>query len=352
MKRKMIIGITVFALLMTGCQPKENDEVQNINPAESQEVTQDINQGSVTTHSENTEANLIDKETEKEALMSLLKEGRIVEYKTVLPNYINDFNQNDMDTLYITHQAYLNEHLMDEINLYYSDDVSGIHEEITNALSDQASYVVYGTNKLQLVDKLQTETYKALVQNTLELGYAIYSAEGSFYPQLDYIELLSMYEDRVSEKYSQYLAIMSEELKQPLTNEEYLAVDLETLKARMYAYEAYLQTFGKQIKSDQPEMFENIRILFSVSIWNAVNPNLFNGLIGTDYYPTQELVNFYHSIVGDDQYPITTEAASRILKIIEEKREEMFGSVEKTELLYPLSQAIADDLNQKLEMSY
>ncbi len=348
----MIIGITVFALLMTGCQSKANNEVQNVSPTESQDVTQETNKESDEIHSENTEADSIDKEAEKEALVSLLKEGRIVEYKAVLPNYINDFDINDMDMLFITHQAYLKEHLTDEINLYYSDEVSGIHEEIMNALSDQASYIVYGVNKLQLVDKLQTEAYKTLVQKTLELGYALYNGEGSYYPQLDYVELLSMYEGRVSEQYSRYLAIMAEELKQPLTNEEYLAVDLETLKVRMYAYEAYLQSFGKQIKSEQPEMFEDIRIQFSVAIWNTVNPNISNGLLGTDYYPTQELVDFYQSIVKDDQYPITTEAASRILKIIEEKREVVFGSVENVELLYPMSQSIADDLKQKLEMLY
>lgn len=348
----MIIGITVFTLLMTGCQAKANDEVQNINPTESQEVAHEIDQESNTMSTENTEASTVDKEAEKEALISLLKAGRMLEYRTVLPNYINDFNQNEINTLFMTHQAYLKEHLMTEIDLYYSDEMSGIHEEITNALSDQAHYVVYGNDKLQLVDKLQTESYKALVQKTLESGYALYNGEGSYYPQLDYFELLSTYEERLSDQYNQYLTIMSEELKQPLTIEEYLAVDLDTLKARMYAYEAYLQTFGKQIRNDQPEMFENIRILFSVSIWNTVNPNLYNGLLGTDYYPTQELVDFYQSIVEDDQYPITTEAASRILKIIEEKREEVFGSAEKTELLYPMSQAIADDLKQKMEMSY
>ncbi|GAU77041.1 hypothetical protein F3D3_1640 [Fusibacter sp. 3D3] len=348
----MIIGITVFTLLMTGCQPKANDEVQNTNPSVPQETVQGTNPETEAISPEKVEASPIDKETEKEALMSLLKEGRMVEYKTVLTNYINDFDQTEIDALFVMHQAYLREHLTDEIDLYYSDDMAGIHAELIAALSDQASYIVYGSDKLKLVDKLQTESYKALVQKTLESGYALDSGEGSFYPQLDYSELLSVYEGHLSEQYRGYLSLMSEDLKQPLTTEEYLAVDLETLKARMYAYEDYLQTFGKQIKKDQPEMFEDIRIQLSVGIWNTVNPSLSNGLLGMDYYPTQELVHFYQSIIEDDQYPITTEAASRILKIIEDKREDVFGSAEKTELLYPMSQTISDDLNQKLKMAY
>ncbi|MBF4693598.1 hypothetical protein [Fusibacter ferrireducens] len=364
MKRKWIIGVTVFTLLMTGCQPKANNEEHNIEPAEAQGVISEIDQESVgktientnnadnMENTENVEASTIDLAREKEALVALLQEGRMAEYKMVLPNYINDFDQSEIDSLFLTHYTYLEEHLAAEIDLYYKDDMSGMYVEITNALSDQAHYNVYGNDKLQLVDKMQTESYKALVQKTLESGYALSFGEGSYYPQLDYLELLSMYEDKLSDPYTQFLVIMSDELKQPLMMGEYLAVDLDTLKTKMYAYETYLQNFGKQIKSAQPAMFETIRSQFSVSIWHVVNPSLFNGLLGMDYYPTQELVDFYQSIVKEDQYPITTEAVSRILKVIEEKREDVFGSEEKIELLFPLSQAIVDDLNQKIEMMY
>ena len=349
MKRKLIIGITVFSLLMTGCQAKAID---NNAPSESQETSPLATQENDVIASEKDEAEAVDYNAEKEALFALISEGRFAEYIEVLPNYLNDFSQEDIDALFIEHFKYLESNLMAEINLYYSESLMGIHEEIAGALADQSKYVVYGETKMTLVDKMKTEAFKDVIKNTLEKGYALYNGEGSYYPQIDYVELANLYEGKVSEAYSAYLNIMGKELKQPLTVEEYLSVDLETLKSRMYTYEAFLQTYGKSVKQEQPQMVENVRILFSVAIWNTVNPNVFNGLIGNDFYPTQSLVDFYQEIISEAQYPITTEAASRILKIIEENRDMVFGSFEKLDALYPLSQNIADDLNMKLEMSY
>lgn len=349
MKRKLIIGITVFSLLMTGCQTKVRED---ITPSDSQEITQENTQENNVIASEKDEAEAVDYQAEKEALLALINEGRFAEYIEVLPNYLNDFNQEDIDELFIKHFNYLESNLLEEINLYYSEALMGIHEEIGSALASESRYVVFGESKLTLVDDMKTEAFKDVVKRTLEKGYALYNGEGSYYPQIDYIELANLYEGKVSESFSAYLNIMGEELKQPLTVEEYLAVDLETLKSRMYQYEAFLQSHGKSFKQEQPQMFENVRILFSVAIWNTVNPNVFNGLIGDDFYPTQSLVDFYQGIISESQYPITTEAASRILKIIEENRDLVFGSFENLDQLYPMSQNIADDLNMKLEMSY
>ncbi len=347
MKRKLMIGITVFSLLMTGCGANGTAPAEEAGGTPNAEQT--VETGGNSNESEAAET---DAAKEFSALEQLINEGRINEYVSVLPNYMSMFNESQMTELFAMHHKYLTDHLGDAIDIFYSDAVQGLSDEIVSASGSEAPHIVYGADRYQLLDKIQDEAHREVLKSAFDSGYAIMRGEGVYYPQVDYVELQSLYSGKVSDTVITYCDIMAEELKNPLTVEEHLNVDLETLKDRLYQYETFLTDHAAALKAVSPEMVEQTRILFNVALWNTVNPNTFNGLLGDDYYPKQEAVDFYQAIVSDNSHPLTTEAATRILKVIEEKREDMFGSLEKTEQLFPISEGIRDDINLKVDSLY
>jgi len=165
---------------------------------------------------------------------------------------------------------------------------------------------------------LKDEAVRKLVETTVDGGYKVETAEGFYFPVVDYGKLLT-FGDQVSISMKTYLELMAMESDSPTAKDAGLVISWDELAARVLANESYIVTFPdtperKQIESNY------IRYLSIYFIGMSNTPNF-------DYETfaiLPELKAQYEQMASSHEATIAGQFAKEFLGILKESKDQLF----------------------------
>lgn len=330
---KKVIALTCLALMLTGCSTSRIEQ-SNKNEITQPEANQDEQQLNV---AEDFEAFIV-------------KNPQIEELKNYINDNISKADEKTADEMVYKLIELQKRGLENETNYFYTDNSLNVQKETQQAYEKNidkfdGSYVIIGNNKYDLIEAFENQEIADYIEKLFKRGYGLASAEGAYYPVMDYKVLKDSYEDKVTDMTATYLDIMTKELNEPTTVEEYLSISANKLKERTLKYEEFLMNY-----SDSPYV-EDIKINYMVCIWKLVNPNIFDGMIDENFRVINELDDVYNDILKDDSHTVTIEAVKGITEYIKSKNG-VLGSMENMDDLYETSYKLHSEAMERINTLY
>lgn len=342
MSRKWIVVLAVgFAIMATGCQ----DKPEEVTEPPVQEENIDVETPVVEEPSEPVEEPA-EQEVDLDAIYTGLMDAKDQEG---LRNFFiengKSIDKNELDQMIHDYIALLESNYLKYTDPFYNGDNNEIHVNLMDIHNNSDVFngpVFAGPDKYKVIDSLKSESEKDLVKSTFDAGYGLFMAEGSYYPVIDFKELNDYLGMFVTDTMRDYMALVTQDIEEPLTNEEYLAVDISDLKNRAYAYEAFIRE-NPDFKS-----VDYIKSNLMVAIYKLSGPNIFDGMLDQDFRLTEETREIYTSIIEENKSPILVEVAEKVLAF-EAEKEGVLGSYEDMDDLYAFASATHQAAGEKVE---
>lgn len=342
MKKNTLLALTILSLILAvGCTPKAPDITATETPAVATEATTDATESTTTPESDSLQSTF-------DALIAT-NPGPIAIKKFIM-DFSNDMDQNLTTAALTAWLDALYNGLTEEIDLYYAEGSQTLHESISNTIAANAedfasSTTVFSSEKSALLKGIQDPKHAKTIASSFEKGYALVSAEGTFYPVIDYVTLSETYSKQVTENMSEYFKLMALEQKTPVTSEAYLAISPNELGQRALSYENYLKVYPKGIYR------EDIRILLMTSIWKLVNPTPFDGLLTEEYKIAPDLAATYDELLKHAEAPVVFESVKGILAY-SEGQNGILGTIDNMDDLMTESYKLHQEASDKIYELY
>ncbi len=181
----------------------------------------------------------------------------------------------------------------------YSEKGAAAQQAIRAAYPDgRAPSVISGADKTALLEKLDDGAVRSALRAWTEQGLALTSSEGSYYFVVDYPEYEALCSGYAGAEIREFLAIAAAETRQPLTNEEYLAVTPEELGRRAISYETFLAAHG------DASCTSYVRILLNVAVYKLAHPAYSDGVLDNDGRVNTTMMSVYARLAGRDDCPV------------------------------------------------
>lgn len=222
--RGMSIGMTILVItgagFLGGCTAKEVDKnIDNgtTKPIEQVEAQSKIMSEFDTLLASKAKASAIIESIDKN-ISKLSKENA-----TIMMSKLEEVQKKDLPQL---EEKYYAEAIQAEMQKFYTVD--------------------FDLNKL---DEIKTAEIKELLTETKAMGYKIETAEGTFFPVMNY-EFYKKYSDYVSEDMKEYIEIMARESNETPIKDAALMIDWNEITKRALAQEQFVKNYGSSVKVD------------------------------------------------------------------------------------------------------
>ncbi len=294
MKNKLVLITLALALMFTGCQKSEDKKSTD----QTTDQTSEIEEQKETTDTEKEEVQEV---VDHKALYEVFKstEPTADEYISYLKELPSDTTNQVVDLIITDFIEKASIGIEAYINLFYSEETYELHGIIYEAFekaygSDSASYVVAGQSKYEIIKHIENKNFRELLQKTFDAGYGLYSGEGSYYPVVDYMYLNELYGSESGDMIKEFLHITADEVNNPTTNEEMLAIGVDKLFERAKTYESFLRDYPNS-------PFETeMRIGLMVTVYKIAGPNPFDGTLDEKGYILDTYTKYYKELLADD----------------------------------------------------
>lgn len=341
-KGKLIFVGLISMLLFSGCAQKEAVIETKANEVSESEV--------VTIEKSNLEESKWTEAESEERLASLLSGDDINPEK--ISKYIDE-NITHLDKVscgrfLVAFNDRMRSDIGKYINDFYSDEYVSIHEDINKALISSEYFKgteIVGKEKWSWIEQVKNEKSKAMILNIFTNGYGLTSGEGTYYPVIDYVEMKEKYGDYVPMEFYQFMTLYEEELLNPTTIEEYLAVDFETLGKRVISYELFIK--------DYPDFYyvDDIRMLYMGSMWKILNPNIFDNTLNEDFSVKEEMKDIYDMILDYDGELMSKYVVSKLKDFIDSK-DGIVGSLNNMDEMLNKSYELHEEVGKLIDTKY
>ena len=322
-KNSIYILLLIGILLLSACQKTTTPSV-NETPATESTTVQAIEK--VEPESEEAQIDYM------AITMDVLDTGDLKEIKKVLIENVPMLSHEDADIAINRYISLLNEGLYPLTDQYYGEEFNGIHQALNevinlNLLETESIFGFVGLTKYAVLDVIEDDAYSILIKETFDQGIGLFSAEGSYYPVIDYVSLNANFSEFVSEPMKAYLKMTSQELINPLFVEEYLYVTPMVLAERAIEYEGFLMSHSDFIH------IEDIRRQLMMSIYKLAGPNIFDGMLNNDFRFSDNLQEAYDFLLTKEEFQVTYFATTKIVDF-SEKKGGVLGTYEDMDDLY------------------
>ncbi|MFC4601718.1 hypothetical protein [Cohnella hongkongensis] len=215
--------------------------------------------------------------------------------------------------------------LIRTLKQYYEEDLPKTQKAFEVSEVQQALYELDWPITEKEVAKLADEDVRELVEDTIAGGYKVETAEGQYFPVVDYGRLLA-YGDQVTIAMKAYLDLMARESDVPAAKDAALVISWDELASRVLAAESYIVTFPDTPEREQVE----ISFLRYLSIY-------FMGMSNTPNFDDEtfailpELKTQYEQMASSHGGTIAGQLAQEFLSILEESNGQLFVQGENGE---------------------
>lgn len=247
-KKAMLAAMAVCSvLLLSACT--DNSGASNSNTEAIQENNQSqntTNEGNRSTETDNTAAS---EQLVSEFQTMLGQEGKLPEAFEFLDNHDDQLKPEHASQMLLALEDAQIEGLQSLSDRYFAgntqEQIAGIYE--------------IGDSLEELIHKAEDADLKALLQETLDSGYQLNTAEGMFGPELDY-RRAAQYSDIAAEDTAAYLKLKAAESEQASLRDAALVIPWEELLKRAIATEDFLNKYpDSSSKEDATAMYSNYK---------------------------------------------------------------------------------------------
>lgn len=251
-KKAMLAAMSVCSvLLLSACT--NNSVAPNSNTGAVQENSQNQsgqNQNSTNPdNSSNSDGTAASEQLVNEFQSLLGQEGKLPAAFDFLDKHADQLKPEHVSQMLLALEDAQIEGLQSLLDRYFSgnnqEQIAGIYE--------------IGDSLEELINKAKDADLKALLQETLDSGYQLNTAEGMFGPELDY-RRTAQYSDIATEDTAAYLKLKSAESEQASQRDAALVIPWEELLKRAIAAEDFLNNYpDSSSKEDVAAMFSNYK---------------------------------------------------------------------------------------------
>lgn len=203
MSKKLIFLVFIFIFILSACSA--NSSIRN-----EKSIVENYN-------------NLI---------LNSKKESEIVKF---LDENISKVSQENADSMIIKFKEFYEKNLYEKQNEFFQ---SNVQEELI-----KVSKYNFDINN---IENIKDPKVKALVDNTINYGYKIINAEGSFIPIVNY-EYLTKYNPFISDEIKDYLKLFSTESNNMSALDAGIIISLDDVSKRALDSEKYLKKYPNSI---------------------------------------------------------------------------------------------------------
>lgn len=221
MKRKVLLGLAVLTLtsaLVFGCTSKP--------PEEDGKVVDEIN---------NEAAIMKDFE-------ALAADQDLKEVITYVKDHIGDLSEDNASKMVLQLEEMQKEQLSSLEERYFAED--SIQQTLIEAYEA-------GEWKLKIED-IEDENVKALLQDTIDQGYKVETAEGTFFPVIDYGNT-AQFSDYTTDDINAYLQLMKTESDEVAVKDAAIVIEWKEVAERALNQQEFLEAYGDSEKSEDVE---------------------------------------------------------------------------------------------------
>ena len=208
--------------------------------------------------------------------------------------------------------------LIRTLEQFYEQDLPKAEKAFEDSKVQQALSKLDWPFTEQAITELKDEEVRTLVENTVAGGYKVETAEGMYFPVVDYGRLLT-YGDQVTISMKAYLDLMARESDAPSAKDAALVISWDELASRLLASESYLVTF--------PDTPERKRVEYSFLRYLS---SYFIGMSNTPIFDFEtfairpELKSQYEQMAASHGETIVGQYAKEFLSILEESKGQLF----------------------------
>ncbi|PKM65946.1 MAG: hypothetical protein CVU95_13320 [Firmicutes bacterium HGW-Firmicutes-2] len=243
--------------------------------------------------------------------------------------------------------------LVGQMELLFEEEQTDIHTYLFDVYEKNTDlftngYVFIGNEKKVLLSLVEDDVYKSHLKKLFDQGYGIYSAEGAFYPVVDYLLYLEDYGQYLGDMTKTYLSILSELVIEPTTVEDYLAIHPDVLKERAYQSEKFLVDYpGAPI-----EYKRNISQSLTICLWKLSSPNIFDGMLDEDFTVSVPMRRVYEAVLKEQKTPVVTFTVQSVTNWINTQEGGILGSYEDMDRLYSRTNEIFNASHEMMQSLY
>ncbi|PAB57761.1 hypothetical protein [Anaeromicrobium sediminis] len=330
--KKGILFISL-ALILTACnsgkvEPSSTDKntkVETINNEESIKVAEDFEK-------------ILASGATIEKMKKFIDDNISKSDKDTVDKMVNELIKLQKENLEKEMEKFYNEQ-----DLHTYNEINKSYEKVKSDLDEGYSFA--GKTKYILAENIEDEKVANNIMKLFNKGYGLSNSEGSYYPVIDYKIMKENYIENINGMTADYLNIMTDNLDESTTVEEYLSVSISELKDRTLEYEEFLKNYP-----NSPYM-EDVKIQYMVCIWKLVNPNIFDGMLDQNFKVVSELEEVYKSILLDKSHTVTHEAVQGITEFIDSKKG-VLGSLDNMDDLMNISYKLHDRAAERIKELY
>lgn len=215
--------------------------------------------------------------------------------------------------------------LIRTLEQFYEQDLPKAEKSFENAKVQQALSELDWPLTEQAVAELKDEEARTVVENAIAGGYKVETAEGMYFPVVDYGRLLT-YGDQVSISMKAYLDLMARESDTPSAKDAALVISWDELASRLLASESYLVTFPDTPERQAVESsFLRYLSFYFIGLNNTPNFDYETFAI------LPELKTQYEQMAASHGETISGQFAKELLSILEESKGQLFVKGDKGE---------------------
>lgn len=291
MKKKYLLLVVGLILIISvaGCTVKANKEKDREDPKKVEEEMAQV---------EKREKEKIERDFEV-----LIKENS-EPYK--LAKYIDE-NISKASPEFAEKMVIELECMQESYAIHYMDEF--FKEDRQSTLAKVFPNYEFDSNK---VNSIEDEELKKLVTNIIDGKYKIVSAEGAFYPAIDY-NALNGYKQYISDEMAEYINIMAIHLDNPPMRDAGLIISWDDLADRLINIEKYLRKYVDGVKSEEiTRLYGEYLVMY---MQGGDNTPIYNR---EDKKIIEDVLNSYKKTISNDKEGITGNIISKYLKVIEE----------------------------------
>lgn len=253
-----------------------------------------------------------------------------LELKEWMDRVIEELSLEAAAAMLATYEEYLQDFMP-----YYTDKLAA--EGYQRILVDEYMKIINssqfnGKSNMTTIEKgnfdIADAELRSLLDEIYEIGYTLHTAEGQFFPVIDYT-YFTQYKDKVSDELYEYFAAMSLESKQPFASDAALVITWDELAYRINIHENYLDKYPNSIRKDEIQRY--LLYYMQAYLLGLDNTSVF------DYKSNkfrEDLLESYQNSL--EAYPDTelAEILSEYIKILEKNNYKQTDAVEayQTEL--------------------
>lgn len=257
MINKKILIAAVLALSISvsaGCA--------NVNKPES-------NDNENITEQDRNQYNLEYDETKQENIMKeyediINKENNISDYIDFMNKNIEYLSLNNASKLIVKLEEMQKEHQIKLEEKYYNPDIQVKLDE-----TFKPEYDLKNIN----INNIKGEDVKKILEETINLGYKLETAEGTFFPIIDY-GFYEKYSSYTTQDIKDYMIIMTAESNKVPAKDAALVISWDELFRRAFNQEKFLTEHKDSLKYEEVKKLYNKYIVFAV--YGLNNTPLFN----------------------------------------------------------------------------